>query len=118
MAALPVNNRAWSALLSAVMDEKPLMKPFAATSSWILDKASIAAGLDQASGLPAKMSLKTSGPPTRSNMYSSHIMDVQRDCPPSDSGAIPFALKVLTSDISSSQVLGGWTPACSNSSLL
>src|SRR6185437_15652757 len=111
MAALPVYRSAWSALLSAVIEEKPLMKPLAETSSWILVSASSAAGLDQALGLPAKMSLKTVGPPTRSNMNSSHIMEVQRDCPPRESGAIPMALNVATRDMRSDQVFGGWTLA-------
>src|SRR5690242_6375878 len=118
MAALPENSSAWSACESAVMEEKPLMKPSAETSSWILVPVSITAGSDQALGLPSKIALNTSGPPMRSSRYSSHIMDVQRDWPPREKGATPMLLKVLTSDMTSSQVLGGWTPAFWKSSLL
>ena len=59
MAALPVNSRAWSALLSAAIEEKPLTKPPASTSCWIIVSAWMTAGSDQAVGLPAMMLLNT-----------------------------------------------------------
>ncbi len=39
---------AWSALESAVTEEKPLMNPFILTSFWVWVSASIAAGFDHA----------------------------------------------------------------------
>ena len=56
-----------------------------------LGEASITAGSDQASALPSTIAWNTSGPPIRSSRYSSHIMQVHRDCPPSDNGATPAA---------------------------
>src|SRR4051794_8886006 len=96
IAALPVYSRAWSAFESAVIDEKPLMKPFAFTRSWTLVSMSSTAGSDQAFGLPAKTLLNTSGPAVRSSRNSSHIMLVQRDWPPSENGAIFCALNFGT----------------------
>src|SRR6478672_4594203 len=79
IAALPVYSSAWSALVSAAIEEKPLMNPFAFTRSWILVQASITAGSDQAFALLAKIAANTSGPPTRSRRYSSHIIEVHFD---------------------------------------
>src|SRR5215217_3390314 len=100
------------------MDEKPLMKPPASASSWILVSASLTAGSDQAPGLLAAMLAKTSGPPMRSTRYSSHIRSGHFDCPPSENGAMPASLNFGTRAISSSHVLGGCAPALSKASLL
>src|SRR4029453_8555398 len=94
IAALPVYSRAWSAFESAVMEEKPLMKPFAFTRSWTLVSMSSTAGSDQAFALPAKTLSNTSEPACRSSRHSSHIMLVQRDWPPSENGARPLGLNL------------------------
>ena len=86
IAALPVYSSAWSALESAVIEEKPLMKPLALISSCTLVSPSMDAGLDQASFSPSKTAWNTSGPPMRSKRNSSHIMFVQRDWPPRENG--------------------------------
>ena len=55
----------------------------------------------------------------RSSRNSSHIMFVQRDCPPRENGAMPFELKVLTRFMMSAHDLGGSeTPAFSKTFLL
>src|SRR6188472_734757 len=118
MAALPVYISAWSALLSAAMDEKPLAKPPASTSCWILVSDSVTAGSDHAFGLLAAILAKTSGPPMRSTRYSSHIRSGHLDWPPSENGAMPASLNFGTSAISSSHVLGGSAPTLANTSLL
>ena len=101
------------------MDEKPLMKPLAFTRSWILVSMSMTAGSDQASFLPSKTFWKTSGPPMRSSRNSSHIMFVQRDCPPRENGAMPLELNVWTRFMMSAHDLGGSeTPAFSKTFLL
>lgn len=64
------------------------------------------------------MLVKTSGPPTRSKRYSSHIIEVQLEPPPSEMGAMPLALKTSVSFIKSSHVFGSSAPACSNTFLL
>lgn len=79
IAALPVYSSAWSALESAVIEEKPLMNPSASTSSCALVSALMASGWDQASFSPSMTAWKTSEPPMRSNRNSSHIMLVHRD---------------------------------------
>ncbi len=79
IAALPVYSSAWSALESAVIEEKPLMNPLALTSSCSLVSAVMAAGLDQAFFSPSMTAWNTSGPPMRSNRNSSHIMFVHWD---------------------------------------
>ena len=99
-------------------DWKPLMNPPARMKSWIFVSPSIAAGCDQPSGCPSAIAWKTSGPPVRSNRYSSHIMLVQRDCPASDIGAMPAALNTGTRAISSLHVVGGWAPTWANKGLL
>src|SRR5205814_5056736 len=118
MAALPVYSRAWSALESAVMDEKPLMNPLAFTRSCTLVSMSMTAGCDQASFLPSKTAWNTSGPPMRSRRNSSHIMFVQRDCPPSENGAMPLALIFGTAAMMSLHDCGGWIPTLSSTVLL
>src|SRR4029450_10248214 len=107
IAALPVYSRAWSALESAVIDEKPLMNPLALTRSWTLVSMSSTAGSDQAFALPAKTLSNTSGPACRSKRNSSHIMFVHRDCPPREMGAILASLNFGTRLMLSSQDCGG-----------
>src|SRR5215207_1181152 len=117
MAALPVYSSAWSALESAVMEEKPLTKPLALMSSWALVRPSIDAGLDQASFSPSKTAWNTSGPPMRSKRNSSHIMLVQRDCPPREMGATPASLNFGTRLMISPQDWGGSAPTLSKTCL-
>jgi hypothetical protein len=112
-----VYSRAWSALESAVIDEKPLMNPLAEISFCISVRAWIATGLDQASFWPSKTAWNTSAPPIRSNRNSSHIMLVQRDCPPRENGAIPAALNLGTRAMMSPQDCGGFTPTLSKTFL-
>ena len=81
------------------------MNPFAFTRSWILVQVSITAGSDQAFALLAKIASNTSGPPIRSSRYSSHIIDVHFDWPPSENGATPWPLNTPTRFITSSQRL-------------
>src|SRR3954447_441652 len=107
IAALPVYSSAWSALESAVIEEKPLMNPFALTSSCTLVSAVMAAGLDQAFFSPSMTAWNTSGPPMRSNRNSSHIMFVHRDWPARENGAMPAALNLGTRAMMSSQDFGG-----------
>ena len=62
--------------------------------------------------VPAKTLLNTSEPAVRSSRNSSHIMFVQRDCPPSENGAMPAALNFGTRAMTSSHVVGSATPTC------
>ena len=117
IAALPVYSSAWSALESAVMEEKPLTKPLALMSSCALVSASMDAGLDQASFSPSKTAWNTSGPPMRSKRNSSHIMFVHRDCPPREKGAMPASLNFGTRLMMSPQDCGGWAPTFSKTVL-
>jgi len=100
------------------VEEKPLTKPFISTSFWTSSSALIASGCDQASFSPSNTAWKTSGPPMRSKRNSSHIMFVQRDCPPRENGAMPAALNLGTRSRMSPQVCGGSTPTLSNTLLL
>lgn len=93
-----------------MIEEKPLTKPFALISFCISSSAFSADGSDHASGLPSKMFWKTSLPPMRSKRNSSHIMLVQRDCPPSENGAMPFSLNFGTRSMMSPHDCGGWAP--------
>ena len=54
----------------------------------------------------------------RSKRNSSHIMFVHRDWPPSENGAMPFALNFGTRSMMSPHDCGGWTPTLSNTFLL
>src|SRR5205814_8939203 len=112
------DSRAWSALESAVIEEKPLTKPVAFTRSCTLVSMSVTAGCDQEFGLPSKTAWNTSGPPTRSRRNSSHIMFVQRDWPPSENGAMPLALIFGTAAMMSFHDCGGWIPTLSSTVLL
>ncbi len=94
------------------------MKPSALMRSCIIVRALIASGLDHASFLPSNAAWKTSGPPMRSKRNSSHIMFVQRDCPPREKGATPAALSFGTAAMTSSHVCGGWMPTLSRTCLL
>jgi hypothetical protein len=99
------------------MEEKPLTKPLALTSSWALVSPSMDAGLDQAPFSPSKTAWNTSEPPMRSKRNSSHIMLVHRDCPPREMGATPASLNFGTRLMMSPQDWGGWTPTFSKTFL-
>ncbi len=100
------------------MEEKPFTNPPAFTRSWSAVSALMASGCDQAFFSPSMAAWNTAGPPMRSNRNSSHIMLVHRDCPPSEMGAMPFALNFGTRAMRSSQVSGGSTLTWSNTRLL
>src|SRR5690606_21448046 len=93
-------------------------KPPALTSSWIISTDSVTAGLDHASGSPARMASNTSDPPRRSTRYERYGSSGHLLAPASAIGATPALSNTGTRASRSSQVAGGSAPTLSKTSLL